>query len=261
MTRIIELLNQARDERDAAPPPAPKPMLAFEPEPLPRLKPPPAPGRSAAAMAAAPKRQRPPAVPPGMQVEVAQLFARLQPLLDERGALVVHVAAAQAGEGTTTIARTLAAHVGSLRRYRTLLIDATGLPGGGGHSLAGAVRAGVDPETVVSASGSDWLGVAILTGADTDAEPSVAEMGQICDAMRERWPVIVVEGPPILARPDSVNLARRSDGVLLVVRAEQPSHENLVRARDLLEASGANILGLVLNRFQSHIPSFIERRM
>ena len=267
MTGIIELLKGTRDEQDGAAGAArPASAAPFDPEPRTRREAAPARNRASTPASAAVPQPFASEVPSGMGAEVAQLFARLHPLLDDRGALVLHVAAAQAGEGTSTIARTLAAHAASLRRYRTLLIDAAAAPGrsradGAGRSLAGARNSGGDLGAVLAPSGSEWLYSATLAGADCRSEPSVAEIGEIYEQLRDSWPVIVVDGPPILERAEMVNIARKSDGVLLVVRAAQPQHEQLVRARDLIEGSGARVLGVVLNRYQSHIPRFIERRM
>lgn len=265
MTGITELIDEARDERDTdAAVPSRRPSVAAPTGSDMRSqgKPASAPERSSATPPLSTTAQ----VPAAMQAEAAQLFARLHPLLDDRGALVLHVAAAQPGEGTTTIARTLATHSASLRRYRTLLIDAAA-PSvrsravSAGLSLVGARNSGSDLDTAMTRSGSDWLFGATLAGADCAGEPAIAEVGDIYEQLRDSWPIIIVDGPPILQRAEMVNIARKSDGVLLVVRAAQPSHAHLVRARDLVEASGARILGVVLNRFQSHIPRFIERRM
>ncbi len=271
MTGITELIDDARDERNsnaAAQIQQPAVAMPASSDMRARDKPASAPERLSAKPPPAVSPVSPVQVPVAMQAEAAQLFARLHPLLDDRGALVLHVAAAQSGEGTTTIARTLATHSASLRRYRTLLIDAAApsvrsrsRSESVGRSLIGARNSGSDLDTAITRSGSDWLHGATLAGADCAGEPAVSEVGDIYEQLRDSWPIIIVDGPPILQRAEMVNIARKSDGVLLVVRAAQPSHESLVRARDLVEASGARILGVVLNRFQSHIPGFIERRI
>lgn len=58
---------------------------------------------------------------------------------------------------------------------------------------------------------------------------------------------IVLDTPPVLAVSDARVLAARADGVVLVVRARHTTNNLVVRARNLLESAGANILGIVLN--------------
>jgi capsular exopolysaccharide synthesis family protein len=65
--------------------------------------------------------------------------------------------------------------------------------------------------------------------------------------LRERFPRIIIDSPPVLAVSDASVLATLVDGVLLVVRAHATPVEAVQLARDRLDTIGARILGVVLN--------------
>jgi len=64
---------------------------------------------------------------------------------------------------------------------------------------------------------------------------------------RSEYDHVIVDTPPVVPFADALILAARADGVILVARSEVSRTESLLRARDLLSRSGANILGFVLN--------------
>ena len=58
--------------------------------------------------------------------------------------------------------------------------------------------------------------------------------------------VLVLDAPPVLAVADAAILARRADGVLLVVRAGRTKRDQAAKARAMLAKVNANVLGAVL---------------
>jgi len=75
-----------------------------------------------------------------------------------------------------------------------------------------------------------------------------AALRQTLAALRERFDVVVVDSPPILAVADPLILAGQVDGVVLVTRCEQTTRGELQRALTSLAQSDANMLGVVLNQ-------------
>ncbi|MGH7324238.1 MAG: GumC family protein [Candidatus Rokuibacteriota bacterium] len=69
----------------------------------------------------------------------------------------------------------------------------------------------------------------------------------LLQTLRERYPWIIIDSPPVLAVSDAAVLASLVDGVLLIVRAHATPVEAVQLARDALEAVGARMLGVVLN--------------
>ena len=74
------------------------------------------------------------------------------------------------------------------------------------------------------------------------------QMAALLEEMRQRWELVLLDTPPVVALSDAALLAARSDGVLLVVTAHQTPRDVVVAARRQLEQVGARILGVVLNR-------------
>jgi len=58
---------------------------------------------------------------------------------------------------------------------------------------------------------------------------------------------VLLDAPPVLPVADARVLCSKADGVVMVVRARRTARNLLLRARDILDNSGANLLGIVLN--------------
>ena len=77
--------------------------------------------------------------------------------------------------------------------------------------------------------------------------------------LRKDFDCILIDGAPMEMYADSSFLAPRTDGVILVVRAEStPLGAPAISLREL-ERVGAHVLGAVLNRTQTFIPDFLTR--
>ena len=76
-----------------------------------------------------------------------------------------------------------------------------------------------------------------------------AEMSQLLKNLRQdRQRVTVIDLPPVLSTEYAASLAAQADGVLVVVYEHYSKLKNLKWALAMLNASRANILGLVLNK-------------
>jgi Mrp family chromosome partitioning ATPase len=67
------------------------------------------------------------------------------------------------------------------------------------------------------------------------------------DEMTEHADIVICDSSPILLIPDNLFLASSVDGVILVARAGTTRCRDLARTKALLEASGARLLGVVIN--------------
>jgi len=74
--------------------------------------------------------------------------------------------------------------------------------------------------------------------------------------LRRQFKFIVIDSPPIMAATDAVILSALTDGVLLIVRSGETPKEAFTRARDLLAAVKARLLGIVLNAVDSSAPDY-----
>ena len=95
---------------------------------------------------------------------------------------------------------------------------------------------------------ADALGLhnvsAVLVGADVTALPPAAG-AELSQTLRSLFDEIVLDVPPALATADASIVAHRSDGVVVVVRAEATPRDQVASA--VRSLSGAPVWGVVLN--------------
>lgn len=72
-------------------------------------------------------------------------------------------------------------------------------------------------------------------------------MDQFMEEVSELYDIILFDSPPILAVTDAQVLARKCDGVILVVSSGNTDQEQVVKAKELLVSAKSHILGVVLN--------------
>lgn len=70
---------------------------------------------------------------------------------------------------------------------------------------------------------------------------------------------VVVDCPPMSRPGATFSVLSQMDQVLLVVQAEKSSTEAVARAIRQIERAGGNIVGLVLNQTESHVPNWIRK--
>jgi succinoglycan biosynthesis transport protein ExoP len=80
------------------------------------------------------------------------------------------------------------------------------------------------------------------------------KMGTFLREMMNSFHFVILDTPPVLPMADSRLLARMADGVVLVVRAGLVPKALVRRVCGLLETTGANVLGAVLNAADPHDP-------
>ena len=171
------------------------------------------------------------------------------------------------GDGKTTVATNLAIAMAELDQP-TLLVDADlrkprihrlfGLINRNGladllrdegpldHALDMAIRSAPEVPNL-------WLlpaGVAVHGGPGLlHSSRMRALMGQL----KERYPAVVLDSPPMLAVSDARAVARWADRVALVVRAGHTPPEAVVEAVETLAADGAPLMGTVLNSWNPQV--------
>ena len=77
------------------------------------------------------------------------------------------------------------------------------------------------------------------------------------DELEARFDHVLLDLPPVLASSDAMNLSQLADAYVLVVR-QGATAESQVEAA-LEELQGGESLGVILNRFDSHIPTRLRR--
>lgn len=76
-------------------------------------------------------------------------------------------------------------------------------------------------------------------------------MTKLLGELEERFEMVVVDTPPLLAVTDAAVLAPKVGGVILVVRAGQVARQQAEKAKAALESVQAKILGVVLDAVEA----------
>ena len=113
----------------------------------------------------------------------------------------------------------------------------------GTHRLEQVLRPTGVPNVQILPAGTPPPNPAELLGS--------AEMMKLIDRLKEISELILFDTPPALAVADSIVLASRVDGVLLVIAFGETKKANTRKAQELLGRANANLLGTVLNRMES----------
>lgn len=95
----------------------------------------------------------------------------------------------------------------------------------------------------------------IVPGAFFDSP----EFDALLASFRRTFRFVVMDGAPLLKHADSLHLAARCDGVVLVVRHRHLKREVIRKAIDMVESVNAPILGAVLNRRKFAIPTLVYK--
>lgn len=185
---------------------------------------------------------------------------------------VILVTSAIGQEGTSTVARNIATALGQGGSERVLLVDANlrtpsqhtafDLDRSGGFSevLQGALSlaSAVKDENIGS-------GIALMTsGAPVKSPSQILKATTVQGAMtalQTLYDWIILDCPPATIYPDVASLGTACGGAILVVRAESTRSEVAEEARGILEGTGTDVLGAVLNRRRFHIPQYIYKHL
>jgi Mrp family chromosome partitioning ATPase len=76
-------------------------------------------------------------------------------------------------------------------------------------------------------------------------------MQQLIAVLAQAADIVIFDSPPVLAVTDAVVLGRQVDGVLVVADAGNTREHALAQATDELQKTGANVLGVALNRLNT----------
>jgi capsular exopolysaccharide synthesis family protein len=104
-------------------------------------------------------------------------------------------------------------------------------------------------------------GLSVLTSGPLPPNPAEllasSRMDAVLEALGARSDVVLLDSPPVVAVTDAAVLSAKVDGVLLVVGAGIVKRDVARKARSLLEAVHANVLGLVVNNVPNDSDSVV----
>jgi Mrp family chromosome partitioning ATPase len=209
-------------------------------------------------------------LPPTEAEAFSLLLAHLRSYNAESDHRIVLMTSASAGQGNSTVALHLAEAAACIR-LRTLLVELDlrrpklarhlGIEGAVGTSdvLVGAVRAdeAIHSVTVTGRSdggaGEQILDVMVAGEAPLSTPGEMLEsyaMSAVLTRASSIYDLIVIDTPPLTAVSDAFPILRQADGVI-VVASLGLSRDAAEPLRQVLDRSGASLLGVVANRVQA----------
>jgi capsular exopolysaccharide synthesis family protein len=164
------------------------------------------------------------------------------------------------GDGKSTLAANLAISVAQTGK-RVLLIDAD-LRRPQLHLLFSVsnnvgVASVLEGTTEVSDAtiASAVPGLSIMPSGPLPSNPSELlsspRMKEMLESLAEKYDLVLLDTPPLLAVTDPSAVAARVDGVILTLRLGKQSRPRAQRAREILATLGAHVLGVVVNAVES----------
>src|SRR5688572_23859876 len=83
----------------------------------------------------------------------------------------------------------------------------------------------------------------------------------VLSQLRQRFDIVVIDAPAPSGAPDMLALTAKVDGVVLVIQADQTRFHQAKRTKELIEANGGKLIGLVFNKRRFFIPDWIYKRL
>lgn len=224
--------------------------------------------------------------------EMAALWAALGPAPGHRGR-VIQIAAANSGEGVSTVAREYARLAAVRARRPVWLIDADLAQQGQLEAVAaepdrfgslgkpavatpdGSIffavtpritdRSGkpVHPARLITArpclGGRLWVTRFAAEHLRSGQRAETVPDARYWDALRRHADTVVIDSPAADRNPTAITLAPFVDATVLVVAAESTAAGDSLILRDEIEAAGGKIAGVVVNRSTYQPPAFLKR--
>jgi Mrp family chromosome partitioning ATPase len=179
---------------------------------------------------------------------------------------IVEVISANPGAGASTVAWGLAETAATYGSARVLVcsvvssrrrVRASSRRAGLNDVAAG--RIALDEVITPMSSGKIGFCVAGNVAPGSSMAVDMEDLDPVFSVLREQYDLILMDAPATSRSFLGAVLSKRADGVILIVEAGRTRVPVAVAARRSLEANGANILGIVLNKRRLHIPRFIYR--
>ena len=198
-----------------------------------------------------------------------ELIRTVFQVIDGQGKLrnrVVAFTSATPGEGVSYVTNLIARELAAQTQKRVLLVEAAAFHslylGDPKHVSRHCEETETDNLLTLSAAKSPSM-VALAGGirkaSDWDSSP---EYRAAClKALRWNFDYVLIDCASPAVSSDATALAPLIDGVAVVVKAAQTRSAQIQRCQQMIESSGGNFLGFVLNQRSYPVPNWIYRRL
>jgi Mrp family chromosome partitioning ATPase len=206
-----------------------------------------------------------------MEEEMLLLYKAIESLLPSPSRKIIQFIGSRKGEGTSTVIRELALLAATKIGKSVLLLDADRFhpthqryfdiePTPGWQDaiknydlISKAFHQIQDHPLFVSPSANSYC-----------STPEIFDSITLTDFWKniwERFELILIDSPPLATSPDGLAIAPKVHGVVIVLEAEKTRWTVAKNIKERIGKVGGNVLGIVLNKRQYHIPQFIYDRL
>jgi capsular exopolysaccharide synthesis family protein len=168
---------------------------------------------------------------------------------------VITITSAVPKEGKSTVSANLALAIAQLG-FQVLLIDADmrhpsqhavwELPNSIG--LSNVIVEQIQLKTAIAEAMPNLY---VLTSGLLPPNPlallNSRRMASLIEDFSQRYDYVIIDTPPLSAAADARILSAMTDGMLIVVQPKLVDSASAIAAQELLEQSGQNVLGMVIN--------------
>ena len=179
---------------------------------------------------------------------------------------VIVVTSSNPNEGKSEVSINLAASLAQQGK-KVIIVDAdmrkptqhklTGLNNTEGLSTFLLKKTGVDSINHLTIND---VNLDVLTSGPVPPNPAEmlasVSMEQTLKAFGDFYDYVIIDTPPLLAATDAQILASIADATLLVVDIKKTKRRQVIESRRRLDNVGAKLLGLVMNKINSHKDSY-----
>ena len=201
-------------------------------------------------------------------VELNKLYHAMENAFPGGGNKIVQFASAYGSEGADVIAFEIA-QAAALAGKRVLFIDTTNVQHATAKELSAAVKLPLNTlfssqtpvsEAIVFAERTTLFYATLNSnGNDAFALNDIAKFQELLHSLRDTYELVVIASVTIVANNVGLYLAKAVDGVILVIEAQNSRAPVVMEAKKMLEESGSNIIGAVLNKRRLYIPQYLYR--
>lgn len=208
------------------------------------------------------------------QLEMQALHRSVAPLIAEQQAVrMIMFSSAHSGEGKTTVCGNYAATLAQNFGKSVLVLDAdrehalTRQWGSHREAIVSTLDRAPDAASATEATQTGRrvgvqgvISVVPIASTSADSE-ELTLIGTIKERLAGAFDYILIDGRAVSDLSSSIAIGSMADGVVLVVEAERTRWPVALHAKRELEANGARVMGVFLNKRRFHIPPQIYRRI
>lgn len=208
---------------------------------------------------------------PGRHQEYEQLKVMLTLAASRSDFKTIMLLSALSGEGVSTVTQGLATAIAEGAHQGVLVVDLSASNPGLVRGLNLSPRYGLSDLLTKEASQREAIMASAIphlfflgrgkAAVDLSQPHWLNLFVDLLADLRTVFDYLLFDGGSLQRSPDTFLVASRLEGIVLVVRAEQTGMEVVREASDHLRKAGGNLLGVVLNRHRTYLPTCISKRL